>query len=296
MEKIKILYDEETNLYLYPNSYNYKQLIINGNKTIITSYKNSNSIVSSIKPITIQIENIENILIHYLNANTGDIMTIDENNALRIDYDVEKNEWSNPDSEIKYRHATKDMYTQYENKTKVVNIEFIIINRPVSEYECILPFSILGDIQKVSESIFTYIPNSIKWFNEICISKGLQFEDNKYIGAQSDGSYSYPTHSNLEYAKINNTYLSIKLKNFVSRTGTYQSCIDYMNKDKQAILESVELTLKKTNIDPMSPMMKKDYYIHLDNIKNLVDKLDIKQKAYNDKYAIINLINKCLKE
>jgi hypothetical protein len=302
MEQIKIGYDESTGLYIIPNR-NY--CIINGSREKIDTlyYNNSQVLITSIKPTSYQIYITQTITTGYEDIGGNiKLSTIDYNirlGELKNKGYYEDYEWKFDDleDEIKYKRFLKDWKPITKQEEVITDYEIIFINVPISEYEDIQPVASMLDIDSCEKALFTYQPQPRKYLADYCKSLGLVWEDNKSWGNQSQGTYSWPSHSDIEYTKINDEYLFLGEKpKFYKRQGSYKECIEKMNFDIQLIKDAVDMFFKKKDKTLMTIEERGAYYKELLNIKGLVSKLEVHKKHYNDQRYIINKINKLIKK
>jgi hypothetical protein len=304
MEQIKIGYDKTTGLYIVPNK-NY--CIINGSREKINTiyFNNTQVLITSIKPTSYQTYSSKTIITHYElhNGESVDILKTEDYNQ-KISYLRSKGwqddyDWFFDDleDEIRYKRFLKDWKPITKQEEIITDYEIIFIEVPVSEYEDIQPLASMEDIDSCEKALFTYQPQPRKYLADYCKSLGLRWEDNKSWGNQSQGTYSWPSHSGIEYVKINNEYLFLGEKpKFYKRQGSYKECIEKMNSDIQLIKESVDMFFKKKDKTPMTAEERGAYYRELLSIKGFVSKLEVHKKHTSDQNYIIKKINELIKQ
>jgi hypothetical protein len=301
MEQIKIGYDESTGLYIIPNkSYS----IINGSREKINTlyYNNTQVLVTSVKPTSYQTYKNNTFISHF--EKEGDIISI-EDYSNQLKKFQSKGKWLDSDNygfsdiedEIRYNRFLKDHKCIYKTEEVITDYEIIFIKVPVSEYEDIQPVASMLDIDSCEKALFIYQPQPKKYLKNYCESLGLRWEDKKSWGSQSQGTYSWSSHSDIEYAKINNEYLFLGEKpKFYKRQGSYKECVERMNFDIQLIKDAVDIFFKKKDKTPMTAEERGAYYRELLSIKGFVSNLKVHKKHTSDQNYIIKKINELIKQ
>lgn len=284
MKKIKIAYDPVTKLYSVQLDYNYANYSINGKR--IT---NNGVIIFKNKPESIIYHSKKSEIISYINNETNEVISVEDFNNRMIEinskrtYDdnIEEFVYNSIQDEVETLHYIRNVKPIYETKELEINVEYELIEYPVSEYAYIHPLFSL-DINNIYETKCKYIP-SMDIIYDICSKYGIT-KDRVSIST-----------SGLEYLKIDDKYVNIpKLYSFYSIVGTYEECVNKYKKHVSDIDNFISIHLakesnKKVDKESLGHLIKS-----LSNISNTLNNIEVKSKSYNSIKGVVNSINELI--
>lgn len=245
-DTFKVAYDSKTNLYAFKTTYNDNTLEINGKSVVdpLLGFKSGEVFVLNEPPTVGTRKTVQTIISHYINKETEKVMSVEEYN--KIVAKIDNTRIYNNDDEFEYSTVEDEVFATrffrtyskvYKTVETIHNLEIEIINYPVSEYPNIVPlYSISGE--NIYEIKCTYYPKNIDTFYQVCATYGIE-----------KTRISIPTHSGIEFAKIDDNYLTgaAEFEKYKRNafTGTYEECVKRMKSDADAMSSMIELHLAK---------------------------------------------------
>jgi hypothetical protein len=298
---IKVGYDSQTGFYTFNlGYYNFADMKVNGKSLInpLTGVvKQGELYVISEKPETISYSRTATDCTGYTHVETGTVITKEEYNEMQAEinasrtYDEDSEEFIYDEVEdevkaIRFYRAYKPLYENVKTEYKY-NLEIELIQYPVSAYKNIVPLYSL-DAKNVFETRCEYLPDTIELFYEICAQYGI---DKTRVDV--------PNHSNLRYAKIDDTYLTgmeefEKSVNSTGMIGTYDECVTKMNSTRKRLEDVVSLHLAKRSQKLLDKGTVGELLKELLALKNRVLGLDVKQKDYSSLRALTTKITELI--
>lgn len=202
-------------------------------------------------------------------------------------------EFKTLEDELAYKYFLKEWFAKQETREIKTDLEIIIKLAPVSEYPEIQSVSTWGDIITAKESLFNYFPRTIETVVKVFKEMGVVRAGEHKLG---DKFWSNSTHSEIEYLKLNDTYIVNKeenniLKRVLTNT-TYEKCIERREADEKLIRNILKRGYNRiypSNLSEKSTATVLDF-IRLFEIN--YPKIDYKQKSYSDYNYLRNAFNK----
>jgi hypothetical protein len=244
-------YDSKTGLYTFKVESGYNQTMeVNGNAISdpLLGFRNGELFTTLTKPESIVYKSKNRVISGYRNVKNGEIMPLEQyretvdkiNKTKTYDESLEDFTYDSIKDEVFaltfYRTYAEGIYKDVETE---ISAEIEIIEYPVSEYKEITPLYSL-DAKNVFDTKCKYVPQNIEMFYEVCEKYGI---DKSRI--------TIPTHSGLQYVKIDDTYLTgmEEYQKFSSGLfiGSYQECINKRQYHIQRLMNIVELHLAKSS-------------------------------------------------
>lgn len=272
MDTTKIAYDPSTKLYMI-HTKGYDKILWNG-KEIVDPLTGSRmgKFSTPEKPKLIQKITSQRSLTGYTNGK--ETIAADEYrqrlNDCTSGWDADgEPEFESIEDQVRYGVIFESFKPVMETTSVVSDIEFEIIEYPVSEYPEIVPFYQMGTGDIYSTKC-VYTPDLKKVIKA-------------YLAAfDVDVQYS---KSGLEFMKINGRYIkdNREIKRLsVKYTGTYEECISRMHNSFNRIKEILDTTIALTSPQKLDPVTIGMLSTQLDNVKTTLNRVDPKQKSYSD--------------
>jgi hypothetical protein len=291
-------YDSKTGFYTFKVESGYNQTMeVNGKLASdpLLGYKNGELFITSEKPESIIYRNKGRVLSGYKNPKTDEIISVEEfretvgriDKTRIFDNDLDAYIYDSIKDEVFaltfYRTYTQGIYEDNETETSV---EIEIIEYPVSEYKEITPLYSV-DAKHIFETKCKYVPQTIEMFYEICQKYGI---DKSRI--------TIPTHSGLQYAKIDDGYLT-GIEDFqksipTSVIDTYEGCINRRQAHYQRLTDIIELHLAKSSKKVLDKNTVGALIKELLIIKSSVSRLDVKSKDFNSQRSLESKLNELI--
>lgn len=293
---IKVGYDSQTGLYVVKTIYN-KTLIVNGKPLVDALRGTSNGpdlITISEKPETITYKNTSRKLIGYDNVEDMTTIGLSEYNKIlekinstrEYDEDSGQYDYATLEDEIFAVRFFRTHKAIYESVEEVHNLEFEIIEYPVSAYKNILPLHSM-DAKHVFETNCKFTPNNNELFFEVCESFGI---DKSRI--------DIPTHSGLRFVKIDGSYVG-GMEDFdrtsnLAIIATYEKCIDRMNDNRKKLEDLISFHIAKQSKKKVNDATVGNLLTQLQYLQNSVRSLDVKAKDVGAKGTISKKIGELI--
>jgi hypothetical protein len=293
---IKVGYDSQTGLYIVKPIYN-KTLIVNGKPLVDALRGTSNGsdlITISEKPETITYKNTGRKLIGYDNVEDMTTIGLSEYNKIlekidstrEYDEDLEQYDYATLEDEVFAVRFHRTHKAIYESTEEVHNLEFEIIEYPVSAYKNIVPLHSM-DAKHILETNCKFTPNNNELFFEVCASYGI---DKSRI--------DIPTHSGLRFVKIDNSYVS-GMEDFektasLAVINTYEKCIDRMNDNRKKLEDLISFHIAKQSQKKVDKSTVGQLLTELMYLQSSIFNLDVKAKEHNSQRSILNRLGQLI--
>lgn len=243
------------------------------------------------KPLKIQMIRQESYISHYGNdTKTEDgALLVEEFKAkeaeLKEKYDEKTGFWESLEDEFEYRKFCEKYPPVVLYRENLVDIEIVYLNyKGVADHPYIHPLRLCG-LQvdfKNDELLYRYDPQPVKIAQDIAQSLGFaQVEDNSFAKNTEGKKWSVPSHSGLEFIKINDNYATLgnnKPKFYGIEYGTWKECEKRYQEHVGIITEWFSKALRDINAVGVSfdkAMVLKE----LQNIASQLDRVDVKVKS-----------------
>jgi hypothetical protein len=298
---IKVGYDSKTNLYTFktPGSYTAKNVCVNGKPITdpLRGQKVGELMTINEKPETITYETSQRTLIGYdcIETNTTvsqksyrEMLALIENTREYNDSDDgDGYTYDSIEDEVVATRFFRNYKAIYENVDTVHNMDIEFINYPASEYLNIVPLYSI-DAKNVFETKCKYTPNNIDTFKNLCKVRGIDIS-----------RIDIPTHSGLRYATIDKKYISgmEAFERSLNREiiASYDECINTMNSAKSKLTELLNFHFAKQSQNVLDESTVGNLLTQLVNLKDNVNKLDVKVKDESSQRFISQRINELIR-
>jgi hypothetical protein len=282
----KVAYDSKTNLYAFKTTYD-NTLEINRKPVVdpLLGFKSGEVFVLNEPPTVATRRTVQTIISHYVNKETEEVMSVEEYN--KIVAKIDNTRTYNNDYEYTYSTVEDEVFATrffrtyskvYKNVETIHDLQIEIINYPVSEYPNIVPLYSISR-ENIYETKCTYYPKNIDTFYQVCATYGI--EKNRI---------SIATHSGIEYAKIDDNYLTgaAEFEKYKRNafTGTYEECVKRMKSDADAISSMIELHLAKHSKKTIHVSTLGHLVTTLVKIQRELNSLNVKRSDQNSLIAL----------
>lgn len=193
------------------------------------------------------------------------------------DYETEMR-FDNLEDEVAYNRFIRDYQPLRVKISSKVNIEFTIVEKPVSEYSEIIPMNSLPDIISTKKCLCDFYATPIKYLADICEKRNIKFTN--------------ADHSGIEFAQIDNNYIfgrqtKQEFKSLISggnRTGNYQELVELRTKFIKYIEDTVDnYLLRNKQVDCRGTYkLLQDMFSYIGQLSEI----EVKSKSYA-KWAIV---------
>lgn len=219
-----------------------------------------------------------------------------KNKGYYEDYDREILVFDDVADEITYKRFLQEWKLQSKEEETRTQEEYEIINLEDSPNPYIRSYRTIG---KGLEPLFDYSPHPVAMFKEIATKFGFtEVPDQSFKSNTAGRYYSIPTHSGIEYVKMNDKYLFTggNKITFYGITGTYQECEARFNSDYQKIHDVVKKAYLVLENKELSDLQTKWVIEILTHLKDHIYKIDPMKKSYKDLRDLQTYISAQLKK
>jgi hypothetical protein len=208
------------------------------------------------------------------------------NSTREYDEDSEQYDYATLEDEVfavRFHRTHKAIYESIED---VHNLEFEIIEYPVSAYKNIVPLHSM-DAKHILETNCKFTPNNNELFFEVLASFGI---DKSRI--------DIPTHSGLRFVKIDNSYVS-GMEDFektasLAVINTYEKCIDRMNDNRKKLEDLISFHIAKQSQKKVDKSTVGQLLTELMYLQSSIFNLDVKAKEHNSQRSILNRLGELI--
>ena len=246
------------------------------------------------KPETITYRSKNRVLTHFENI-SGDIHTVAEYEAEKsrllanaeYNEDLDENVFPSIEEEVAYQVFSRSFKPVYEYQETLHNVDFEIIEYPVSEYSEIVPIYSL-DAKHIFDTKCKVTIDERTLFNQVL----------REVDPLGNYQVTYPNHSGIRYAKLNGEFVGgteeYQKRFSQTRILLYAECVSYLESATRELRNLITMHINKKSKLNTKQVLSGELLTELINLKSRFEGINPRAAEANTYHSLTTRLGKLI--